>query len=45
MPLVVNGLGGVHAHTHMHTHTFADKSDFKKPGARQLQGVPGLKTY
>ena len=41
MPLVVYGLGGVHTHTH----TFADKSDFKKPGARRFQGVPGLKTY
>ena len=26
MPLVIYGLGGVH------THTFADESDFKKPG-------------
>ena len=39
MPLVIYGLGGIHAHvhthTHTHTHTFADESDYKKPGACQ----------
>ena len=28
---------------HTHTHTFADESDYKKPGVRWPQRVPGLK--
>ena len=39
---------GGHTHTHAHTHRhtdFADKSNFKKPGAHRPQaGAPGLKS-
>jgi len=38
MPLVINSLGGGHTHTCTHARTntdIMDKSNFKKPGARQ----------
>ena len=43
MPLVINGLRGVHTHTY--THTFADESNYRKTGTRRpAAGAPGLKT-
>ena len=37
MPLVINSLGGGHTHAHARLQTFADRSNFKKPGAPRPQ--------
>ena len=34
---------GVCTHAYTHVHTFADESDFKKPGVGRGRHTPGLK--